>query len=398
MGSKSLWLLLAGVLLAYCLYTPLPDNIEPSWKLMLTCAFLRIQTHLAPLLEMLGFRPFLLLDVLEVPPTSDENVTVTDTLFNNIPVRVFVPKQKSSTLRRAVFYIHGGGWAIGSAAWAPYDDLGRQMVENLDAVVISSNYRLSPQYHFPTQFEDVYDALRWFLRKKVLAEYGVDPARICVAGDSAGGNLAAAVNQKLLDDPEVTIKVKIQSLIYPALQALDMDLPSYRENAHLPFLTKHQMILFWSRYFTSDKVLEEAMVANQHTPVDSSHLFKFLNWSTLLPERFIKGHVYRNSIHGPSDLAKKYPGFLDVRASPLLAEDSMLKGLPLTHILTCQYDVLRDDGLLYISRLRAAGVQVVHEHVEDGFHAILLYSSSVMNLKASLRVVNKYLKWLKENL
>ncbi|XP_001364137.1 arylacetamide deacetylase-like [Monodelphis domestica] len=397
MGKKSLCLLISCVL-AYYLYTPLPDNIEQSWRLMLTCAVFRIEMQLASLLEMLGFRPFIFLDVLEVPPTSDENVTVADTLFNNVPVRVFVPKQKSSTLRRAVFYIHGGGWAIGSAAWAPYDELGRQMVQKLDAVVVSTNYRLSPQYHFPTQFEDVYDALRWFLRKKVLAEYGVDPTRICIAGDSAGGNLAAAVNQKLLDDPEVKIKVKIQSLVYPALQALDMDLPSYRENGHLPFLPKYLMVMFWSLYFTSDKALAEAMLTNQHTSVDSSHLFKFVNWSTLLPERFKKGHVYTNPIHEHSDLTKKFLGFLDVRASPLLAEDSKLKGLPLTHILTCQYDVLRDDGLMYLSRLKAAGVQVAHEHVEDGFHGILSFGSPVIDLKVGHRIVNKYLKWLKENL
>ncbi|XP_044539328.1 arylacetamide deacetylase-like, partial [Gracilinanus agilis] len=202
----------------------------------------------------------------------------------------------------------------------------------------------------------------------------------------------------LLDDPEIKIKVKIQSLIYPALQALDFDLPSHRENANMVIVGREQMLESWSRYFTSDKALYEAMVANQHTPVESSHLFKFVNWSTLLPERFKKGHVYTKPIHGPSDLMKKYPGFLDVRASPLLADDSILQRLPLTHIITCQYDVLRDDGLMYLSRLRAAGVQVVHEHVEDGFHGILSFGSSLLNFKAGSREVNKYLKWLKENL
>ncbi|XP_056664179.1 arylacetamide deacetylase-like isoform X2 [Monodelphis domestica] len=382
MWKKSLCLLIPCVLIAYYCYTPVPDKIEQQWELMMIWSFMRIQMHIAPLFEMLGFRPFPLLEILVVPPTSDENVTVTDTLFNNVPVRVFVPKQKSSTLRRAVFYIHGGGWVTGSAAWDPYDELGRWMVERLDAVVVSTDYRLSPQYHFPTQFEDVYDALRWFLRKKVLAEYGVDPTRICIAGDSAGGNLAAAVNQKLLNDPEIKIKVKIQSLIYAPLQALDMDLPSYQENSHMVIVKKQQMAEVWSRYFTSDKALYEAMVANQHTPVESSHLFKFVNWSTLLPERFKKGHVYTNPIHGPSELAKKYPGFLDVRASPLLADDSTLRRLPLTHILTCQYDVLRDDGLMYLSRLRAADVQVAHEHVEDGFHGILSFGSSLLNFRA----------------
>ncbi|XP_027731831.1 arylacetamide deacetylase-like [Vombatus ursinus] len=393
MAKKSLYLLISCALLSYFVYTPLPDNIEQPWKLMMTWAFLRFQMHLSGILEILGLPPVWYF--FQVPPTSDANVTVTDTLFNKVPVRVFEPKQKSSTMRRAMFYIHGGGWTTGDASWMPYDNLARRVVNKLDAVVVSTNYRLSPQYHFPTQFEDVYDALRWFLRKKVLEEYGVDPARICIAGDSAGGNLAAAATQKLLDDPEVKIKVKIQSLIYPALQALDMDLPSYRENAHMPILKKYDMVMMWSLYFTSDKALREAMLANQHTSVESSHLFKFVNWRALLPERFQKGHLYTSPIHGHSDLAKKYPGFLDVRASPLLADDSKLQGLPLTHILTCQYDVLRDDGLMYVSRLRAAGVQVVHEHVEDGFHGILAFS---MNFKAGQRELNKYLKWLEENL
>ncbi|XP_074046859.1 arylacetamide deacetylase-like [Macrotis lagotis] len=396
MGKKSLFLLISCVLLAYFVYVPLPDNIDQPWKVMMTWAFMKVQMHLSGLVETLGYGP--LLNLLEVPPASDANILVTDTLFNNVPVRVFEPKQKLSAMRRAVFYIHGGGWAMGDAAWKPYDELGRQMADKLNAVVISTNYRLSPQYHFPTQFEDVYDALRWFLRKKTLAEYSVDPTRICIAGDSAGGNLAAAVTQKLLDDPEVKVKIKIQSLIYPALQALDFDLPSYRENAHYPLLRKSDMVGFWSMYFSTDKALKEAMLANQHTPVESSHLFKFVNWSSLLPERFKKGHLYTNPIHGHSDLAKKYPGFLDVRSSPLLADDSKLRGLPLTHILTCQYDVLRDDGLMYVSRLRAAGVQVVNEHVEDGVHGVLSLYNSLMNFKVGHRVLNKYLKWLEENL
>ncbi|XP_072474817.1 arylacetamide deacetylase-like [Notamacropus eugenii] len=395
MGKKSLCLVISCALLAYFVYTPLPDNIEQPWKLMMTWAAMRVHIHLSAFLDILGFPRFVLFRLLEVPPTSDAKVTVTDTLFNKVPVRVFEPKPKSSTMRRAVFYIHGGGGAMGNATWIPYDYLGRQMVDKLDAVVISTNYRLSPQYHFPTQFEDVYDSLRWFLRKKVLAEYGVDPTRICIAGDSAGGNLAAAVTQQLLDDPEVKIKVKIQSLIYPALQALDMNLPSCQENAHMPILRRYELVEFWSSYFTSDKALKEAMLANQHTPVESSHLFQFVNWSTLLPQRFQKGHLYTNPIHGPSDLAKKYPGFLDVRASPLLASDSKLQGLPLTHILTCQYDVLRDDGLMYASRLRAAGVQVVHEHVEDWFHGILIFSR---DFRVGQRELIKYLRWLEENL
>ncbi|XP_054201157.1 arylacetamide deacetylase isoform X1 [Homo sapiens] len=382
MGRKSLYLLIVGILIAYYIYTPLPDNVEEPWRMMWINAHLKTIQNL-----VVG-------SFDEVPPTSDENVTVTETKFNNILVRVYVPKRKSEALRRGLFYIHGGGWCVGSAALSGYDLLSRWTADRLDAVVVSTNYRLAPKYHFPIQFEDVYNALRWFLRKKVLAKYGVNPERIGISGDSAGGNLAAAVTQQLLDDPDVKIKLKIQSLIYPALQPLDVDLPSYQENSNFLFLSKSLMVRFWSEYFTTDRSLEKAMLSRQHVPVESSHLFKFINWSSLLPERFIKGHVYNNPNYGSSELAKKYPGFLDVRAAPLLADDNKLRGLPLTYVITCQYDLLRDDGLMYVTRLRNTGVQVTHNHVEDGFHGAF----SFLGLKISHRLINQYIEWLKENL
>ncbi|XP_077016913.1 arylacetamide deacetylase-like isoform X2 [Tamandua tetradactyla] len=361
--------------------------------------YLTIFSNVATVVELLGFNHFLdslsfFMSLDEVPPTSDETVTVTETTFNNIPVRVYVPKRKSEALRRAIFYIHGGGWCLGSAALKSCDQLSRCTADRLDAVVVSTNYRLAPKYHFPVQFEDVYNSLKWFLRKKVLAKYGVNPERIGVSGDSAGGNLAAAVVQQLLNDPDIKIKLKIQSLLYPALQPLDFASPSYQENSHFPILPKSLMVRLWSEYFTTDRSLEKAMHSNQHVPVESSHLLQFANWSSLLPERFKKGHVYKNPTYGSSELAKKYPGFLDVRAVPLLAEDSKLRGLPPTYVMTCQYDVLRDDGLMYVTRLQNAGVQVTLNNVEDGFHGAPIFQT----LKIGKRELNHYISWLNENL
>uniref|UniRef100_A0A8C2UN08 Arylacetamide deacetylase-like n=1 Tax=Chinchilla lanigera TaxID=34839 RepID=A0A8C2UN08_CHILA len=399
MGRKLLYLLIVGLFVSYYIYTPLPDNIEEPWKLTLISTSMKAFLHLASFAEFLGLRHFadlmmLTVAIEEVPPTSDENVTVTETKFDNVPVRVYVPKRKLDAQRRAVFFIHGGGWCSGSAALPNYDLLSRWTAERLDAVVISTNYRLAPKYHFPIQFEDVYNALRWFLRKTVLENYGVDPERICVSGDSAGGNLAAAVTQQQLHDPDVKIKLKMQSLIYPALQALDLDSPSYREYSHMPALSKSRLVRLMSEYITTDRSLEKAMLSNQYVPEESSHLLKFVNWSTLLPERFRKGHVYKNPIYGSSELLQKYPGFLDVRAAPLLADDSRLRGLPLTYVLTCQYDVLRDDGLMYVTRLRNAGVQVTHNHVEDGFHGAF----ALLKFKIGYRLIDEYINWLKENL
>ena len=154
------------------------------------------------------------------------------------------------------------------------------------------------------------------------------------------------------------------------------------------------MVRLWSGYFTTERSLEKAMFFIQHVPVESSHLFKFVNWSSLLPEKFKKGHFYNSPTYGNSKLAKKYPGFLDVRVAPLLADDNKLCNLPLTYVITCQYDILRDDGIMYITRLQNAGVRVTHNHIEDGFHGALVYRG----FKIGYRIENQYMSWLSENL
>lgn len=387
------------VLVAYYIYIPLPDDIEEPWKIILGNTLLKLGGDLASFGELLGLNHFmdtvqLFMRFQVVPPTSDENVTVMETDFNSVPVRIYIPKRKSTTLRRGLFFIHGGGWCLGSAAYFMYDTLSRRTAHRLDAVVVSTDYGLAPKYHFPKQFEDVYHSLRWFLQEDILEKYGVDPRRVGVSGDSAGGNLAAAVTQQILQDPDVKIKLKVQALIYPALQALDMNVPSQQENSQYPLLTRSLLIRFWSEYFTTDRDLEKAMLLNQHVPVEFSHLLQFVNWSSLLPQRYKKGYFYKTPTPGSLELAQKYPGFTDVKACPLLANDSILHHLPMTYIITCQYDVLRDDGLMYVKRLQNTGVHVTHHHIEDGFHGAL----TLPGLKITYRMQNQYLNWLHKNL
>ncbi|XP_057277852.1 arylacetamide deacetylase-like isoform X1 [Pezoporus wallicus] len=403
MGSKLLCLFLASVILAYYFYSPMPEDFEEPWKVMFISATLRTLEHLAEVAEYLGLKNYMEVLILittaeYVMPMSDENVTVTDTEFNNITVRLYLPRKASDGLRRAVVYFHGGGWCVGQAGMKPYDRLTRRTSDMLNAVVVSVNYRLAPKYHFPIQFEDVYSVTKFFLQSSVLSQYGVDPDRVGVAGDSAGGNLAAAVAQQLLEDPEVKTKLKIQALLYPALQALDLNLPSYQENENKPILSKSLMIRFWSEYFTSDLSLREAMTSNRHVPVESSHLFQFVNWSNLLPEEMKKDHVYISPTYGSSKLVQKYPGFLDPRGSPLLASDAQLQKLPRTYILTCQHDVLRDDGFMYARRLQTAGVPVTHDHAKDAFHGAMMFVSFPAELAVGHRLFNRYIEWLNENL
>ncbi|NWV37405.1 AAAD deacetylase, partial [Grantiella picta] len=353
--------------------------------------------------DLLGLAHYMesmrLITVLElVPATSDENVTVTDTELSNVPVRLYLPRRAPGRLRRAMLYFHGGGWCVGDAGMKSYDHMLRRISNELNAVVVSVNYRLAPEHRFPVPFEDVYSVTKFFLQSEVLSQYGVDPARVCVAGDSAGGNLAAAVAQQLLEDPGVQTKLKVQILLYPALQALDLDLPSYRDNTDKPLLPRSLMVRFWSEYFTSDPALREAMASSRHVPTEAGHLFQFVNWSHWLPAEMRKAHEYSGATFGGAELARRYPGFLDPRASPLLASEAVLRRLPLTYILSCEHDVLRDDGVMYARRLRAAGVTVTHHHAKDAFHAAMMFILWPLELAVGHRLFNTYLDWLKENL
>uniref|UniRef100_A0A8C5PC57 Arylacetamide deacetylase n=1 Tax=Leptobrachium leishanense TaxID=445787 RepID=A0A8C5PC57_9ANUR len=402
MASKLLCFGLLSVLLAYYIYKPLPDDIEEKWKVLVLDAAFRTLGHAGSFAELLGLKHYM--DVLMLltyaeyaEPTSDENVTVSDTTFNNIPVRLYIPKKSSDRLKRAVLYIHGGGWCLGSGTMMPYDLLSRKTAQTLNAVVVSIDYRLAPKFHFPTQFDDVYSVVKYFLNENILKKYSVDPRHIAVAGDSAGGNLAAAVAQKQLNDPEIKAKLKIQALIYPALQDIDLNTPSYQENGNMPILSLSLMVRFWSEYITTDKTLYEAMFSNTHIPREKADVFKYVNWSTLLPENLSKNYVYSPQ-YGNSEFIKKYPAILDSIASPLLAEDQMLNGLPLTYVLTCMYDVLRDDGFMYVARLRQAGVQVVHDHYDKAFHGMLLMTVKPLDLDLAEHMTEKYLNWLNDHL
>ncbi|XP_061575462.1 arylacetamide deacetylase isoform X2 [Cololabis saira] len=344
--------------------------------------------------------------VEKIAPVSDEHVKVTEEKFDGVEVVLYQPKlqEGNNDLRRAVIYLHGGGWCLGSSRMSPYDLLARKMVTELDAVVLSVEYRLAPAHHFPVPYEDVHRVVKHFFQKRVLAQYSVDPGRVAVSGDSAGGNLAAAVSQQLQKEPGQPVTFKAQALIYPVLQALDLNTPSYQQNQDMPLLPRTLMVRFWSEYFTTDKALFRAMMANTHNSPESSTLLKFVNWSAFLPETFHSKYNYSAPVvaHGTrgdaGGMGEPSQSFADPRASPLLVPDADLRSLPKAYILTCEYDVLRDDGIMYATRLRAAGVEVTHEHYDTGFHGAVMFTVWPTDFLIARRMTNNYVKWLKENL
>jgi acetyl esterase len=215
----------------------------------------------------------------------------------DIAIRTYRPEVDGAV--PTVVYFHGGGFVIGDLD--TQDDHARLICRDVEAVVVSVDYRLAPEHPFPAGFEDCLAATRWVADH--VAELGGDPNRIAVSGDSAGGNLAAAV--ALVTAKEGGPRLAAQLLLYPGVDFReDDDLhPSRVENGEGLFLTAEDMRWFRSHYLHDEE------------------------------------HVQ------------------DPRASVLLAPD--LTGLPPAVVGTGEYDPLRDEGEAYAKALEDAGVKVV---------------------------------------
>ncbi|KAK7118517.1 hypothetical protein R3I94_022118 [Phoxinus phoxinus] len=410
MRSILIGTILLSIAAAYYMYLPLPSTISEPWKLMFMDAMIRGTMHLSFLAHDLGLSsPFGFVKYYSSREDVKSNqssptVRITEASFGGVEALVFesTAEGQEQRLKRGVVYIHGGGWTLCSTKMKPYYLQCMAMAEELNAVVISVEYRLAPDGRFPDQYNDVFQASKHILTAEVLGRYSIDLKRVAVSGDSAGGNLAAAVAQQMALDSSVPIKFKVQALVYPALQALDFNTPSYQQNAHIPILHRPIMARFWLEYLNGDPRLVTSLLANNHTALDQGQEMAAarakINWTKLLPVAFQKNYKPVVPLHGDPELVEKLPGLLDVRAAPLLAETEVLKALPPAYIMTCEHDVLRDDGLMYATRLEEAGVYVTVDHYEDGFHGCLSFAFGPFQFSIGKRSLRNYIHWLKENL
>lgn len=208
----------------------------------------------------------------------------------------------------AMVFAHGGGWCLGSLD--VYDGPCRALANATGRVILSVDYRLAPEYPFPTPLHDVYQALCW--ASEQAAQIGIDPLRIALGGDSAGGNLAAAA--ALMTRDRSGPAVEHQYLLYPALDS-EMAMPSFAAYGEGFYLTREIMGWCWANYLGQD-----------------------------------------------TDAREPY-------ASPWYA--STLAGLPPATILVCEYDPLRDEGERYAQRLQQAGVKVNCQRLPGMVHACM---------------------------
>jgi acetyl esterase len=261
-------------------------------------------------------------DVEPVGRVEDRTVPGPDA---EIPVRVYRPAGDAA-LRPGVVYFHGGGWVI--CDLDSHDGACRRLTNAVDAVVVSVDYRLAPEHRWPAAAEDAYAATRWVAEHA--AELGIDPARLAVAGDSAGGNLTAVVAQMARDRSGPPLA--FQLMVYPVtdVSAGRMDYASKRENAVGYFLTNAQMEWYRDQYLAADREGEEPYV------------------------------------------------------SPVRAES--LAGLPPACVVTAEMDPLRDEGEAYAAALEAAGVPVTTYRAPGMFHGFFNMDAVLDGSKDAQRV------------
>lgn len=207
---------------------------------------------------------------------------------------------------------------------------------------------------------------------------------------------------QLSSDDSLTVKFKLQALVYPVLQALDFHTPSYQQNRAVPILYRPIMARFWLQYLGADSSLEPVLLANNHSSLDQPAIEAStrskLDWTTLLSAERRKHFRPVVRERGSLRVVGQVPELLDVRAAPLLAEQAVLSRTPTAYVMTCEFDVLRDDGLMYVRRLQEAGVTVTSDHYEDGFHGCMVFAFLPMMSSVGQRSMNNYIRWLDQNL
>lgn len=221
-----------------------------------------------------------------------------------IPVRIYKPVP-GGTLP-ALVYFHGGGWVLGGLE--SHDRECRALANQSGCAVIAVDYRLAPEYPFPAPVDDAYAATRYIADHA--AEFGIDPQRIGVGGDSSGGNLAAVVT--LMAREKGAPRLAFQLLVYPAVDLTDTERPSVIEFGEGHFLTRPLMDYF-------------------------------------------------EGLYAPKPEDRRNP-----KVSPLYATD--FRGLPPAMVITAECDVLRDQGELYAQKLRDAGVPVTLKRYNGMIH------------------------------
>jgi len=232
-----------------------------------------------------------------------------------------------------LIYLHGGGWVIGSVE--THDPFCRLLCAAAGALILSVEYRLAPEHPYPAALEDTLAAYSW--AAKHVPAFGGDARRLALGGDSAGANLAAVAANRICAQGELAPPAALM-LLYPVVDHPSAGHASYRERGTGCGLDASRMEWFWDLY--------AAGVSPENPEI-----------------------------------------------SPLRID--VLPALPPSLVATAEYDPLRDEGVKYAKRLRAAGNAVTHMHARDMHHNFPVHPGTVMRFPQSVNALKEFAAWLR---
>jgi acetyl esterase len=254
---------------------------------------------------------------LDLPGPIEPGVTIYHRFVTSptadLPLRIYVPDESDGPFRGMV-YFHGGGWFAFNIAM--YDAQLTSLAKKTNSIIVSVNYQKTPEHKFPIPFDDSFSALEWLFSNA--EEWNIDKDKIGVAGDSAGGNLAAAVALKTRDTYGSVLAYQL--LIYPC-NGVDFNTESMQAYSKGYGTTRAGIRWIWDQYLNSDE-----------------------------------------------DLINPY-------AVPHSSKD--FSGLPPTVLITAEFDVLRDDGRAYAEKLKNAGVTVSYRDFSGMIHGFFNYGKYI---------------------
>ena len=257
------------------------------------------------------------------------------TFETGISGRIYLPPQASRLNPiPTLIYFHGGGWVMGSVA--THDPFCRLLSEAAGVAIFSVEYRLAPEHPFPAGLQDAFESVAWAQRH--FTEWKGDPGRFALGGDSAGANLAAVAANEMHAKKDMP-RLAALLLLYPVTDHPNSNHPSYKENATGYGLEAETMHWLWEQYAPS-----------------------------VVPD--------------------------NPRVSPLRIQS--VPPLPPTLITTSEYDVLRDEAIAYVEKLKAANVKVTHMHSPDMNHNFPVHPGTVARFPQSQATLVDIAGWLRE--
>ncbi|CAF1369522.1 unnamed protein product [Adineta steineri] len=381
-------------------YQPLPDNFPQPWKYRFLSywaqrieqfGYLCEQANLFTRINLIRKLHYLSIGLYQ-KRYPECHLKVYDKEISGIHTRIYEPEEMISYEKKTtIIYFHGGGFAVGSIE--TYDQATYLLANLTRTIVIAVEYRLTPEHRFPSGLEDCLTVSRELFQNE--DKYQINSNRIILSGDSAGGNLALVVSQLLIQDG---YKPYLICLLYPSLQFLDFTLPSYRiylKKNILGVLNENNIILMISSLSENNLIIPNDVLFNTHVSSDDrKKLYSYMD-----PNKYLSiSHELNEIKQGNESLIKSLKFLISPLMSPLLVPDEDLLKLPQVLLFTTEYDILRDEGYIFASRLRSLNKSIHHHHFLNAFHGAHVFLYGPLRFEIAHEMVEHTAKIIRDYL